>query len=100
MARWPGCGAAQLAGLNGRALFAVPYLALLATLLAYSLWTRLLQRHPAGRVSPFSLLLPVVGLLAAMLVLGEQPSAAQWGGTAIVLRGMLINQFGPRWGRR
>ena len=43
----------------------VAYLALLATLLAYTLWTRLLQRHPAGRVTPFSLLVPVVGLAAA-----------------------------------
>jgi O-acetylserine/cysteine efflux transporter len=92
----PASVAAQLAGLNGQALFAVLYLALLATLLAYSLWTRLLQRHPAGRVTPFSLLIPVVGLLAAMLVLGEQPAPAQWAGTAAVLCGMLINQFGHR----
>jgi len=40
------------------------------------------------------LLIPVVGLLAAMLVLGEQPTAAQWAGTVAVLLGMFINQFG------
>ncbi|MFN4351062.1 MAG: EamA family transporter [Hylemonella sp.] len=92
---------AQLLAFDGKALFAVLYLALLATLLAYSLWTRLLQRHPAGRVTPFSLLVPVVGLVAAMALLGEQPSAWQWAGTAAVLCGMLVNQSGGWWaGRR
>ncbi|MEZ5630331.1 MAG: EamA family transporter [Burkholderiaceae bacterium] len=92
--------AAQLAGFDGKALFAVLYLALVATLLAYSLWTRLLQRHPAGRVTPFSLLVPVVGLLAAMTLLGEQPAFWQWVGTAAVLLGMLVNQFGGQLGLR
>lgn len=92
---------AQLLAFDGKALFAVLYLALLATLLAYSLWTRLLQRHPAGRVTPFSLLVPVVGLVAAMALLGEQPSALQWAGTVAVLCGMLVNQMGGWWaGRR
>ena len=86
--------AQQLAAFDTRALLAVLYLALLATLLAYSLWTRLLQRHPAGRVTPFSLLVPVVGLLAAMVFLGEQPAPLQWAGTLAVLGGMLVNQFG------
>lgn len=88
---------AQLQAFDGRALFAVTYLALLATLLAYSLWTRLLQRHPAGRVTPFSLLVPVVGLLAAMVLLNERPAFWQWVGTGAVIVGMGINQLGVRW---
>ncbi|THJ33453.1 O-acetylserine/cysteine exporter [Lampropedia aestuarii] len=86
----------QLQAADGKALFAVVYLALLATVLAYSLWTRLLQRHSAARVAPYSLLVPVVGLVTAMLVLGEQPTAGQWLGTAAVIAGMLVNQFGSR----
>lgn len=94
----PASMAAQIARFDGRALFAVLYLALLATLLAYSLWTRLLQRHPAGRVTPFSLLVPVVGLVAAMTLLGEVPTPLQWAGTATVLAGMVVNQLGGwRW---
>jgi O-acetylserine/cysteine efflux transporter len=89
--------AAQLQAMDAKAVFAVLYLALLATLLAYSLWTRLLQRHAAGRVTPFSLFVPVVGLLAAMQVLGEQPTRWQWLGTAAVLAGMAVNQGLLRW---
>lgn len=88
---WDGV-TAQLASMDVQAWLAVLYLAWLATLLAYSLWTRLLQRHPAAKVTPYSLLVPVVGLLAAMAVLGEQPTPLQWLGTGIVLCGMLVNQ--------
>ncbi|AVO50036.1 O-acetylserine/cysteine exporter [Melaminivora suipulveris] len=82
----------QLRAIDGRALFAVAYLGWLATVLAYSLWTRLLQRHAAGRITPFSLLVPVVGLLAAITLLGERPTPAQWWGTAAVLGGLVVNQ--------
>ena len=96
---WSGVQA-QLLAMDGKAVFAVVYLALLATLLAYSLWTRLLQRHAAGRVTPFSLFVPVVGLVAAMQVLGEQPTLWQWLGTAAVLIGMVVNQGLLRWPAR
>ena len=85
----------QLRALNLTGLGAVLYLALLATLLAYSLWTRLLQRHPAGEVAPFALMVPVVGLWAGVVLLGEQPSAVQWLGTAVVLAGLVVNQWRP-----
>lgn len=102
LAAWvdgPQAVGSQLAGFDGKAAFAVLYLGLLATLLAYTLWTRLLQRHPAGRVTPFSLLVPVVGLLAATYFLGERVAPWQWVGTAAVLTGMGVNQLGGRWGR-
>lgn len=95
----PAAIAQQLAGARWPAWLAVGYLALLATLLAYTLWTRLLQRHAAARVTPFSLLVPVVGLLAAGLALGESPTPLQWVGTAGVLLGLLVNQFGARLAR-
>jgi O-acetylserine/cysteine efflux transporter len=47
-----------------------------------------------GRVAPFSLLVPVVGLWAAAAAFGEQPSPLQWLGSAGVLAGLLVHQFG------
>lgn len=84
----------QLTGMGLGAWFAVLYLALGATLLAYSLWTRLLQRHAAARVAPFSLLVPVVGLWAAWAAFGEMPLAMQWVGAGAVLAGLVVNQLG------
>ena len=86
----------QLAGMGPGAWFAVLYLALGATLLAYSLWTRLLQRHAATRVTPFSLLVPVVGLWAAWAAYGEAPLDLQWLGTGAVLVGLVVNQWPGR----
>jgi len=91
--------AQQLRSLDLTAIAAVLYLALLATLLAYSLWTRLLQRHPAGEVAPFALMVPVVGLWAGVVLLGEQPSGLQWLGTAVVLLGLVVNQGRAPWRR-
>ncbi|MDP2015898.1 EamA family transporter [Hydrogenophaga sp.] len=86
----------QVAGMNLNAFLAVLFLAWLATLLAYSLWTRLLKRHPAGRVTPFSLLVPVVGLWSAWMFFDELPLPQQWLGTGAVLMGLVVNQLGSR----
>lgn len=95
--------ASQIQRLDLVALLSVAYLALLATVLAYTMWTRLLQRHPAGRVTPFSLLVPVVGLASAGVFFGEVPLPLQWAGTGAVLLGLVINQTGSwvaaRWGQ-
>ena len=85
---------AQVAGLSLSAVLAVLFLAWLATLLAYTLWTQLLKRHPAGRVTPFSLLVPVVGLWAAWVFFDELPLFQQWLGTGAVLLGLVVNQLG------
>lgn len=92
--------AQQLQAVGLRELGVIAYLAFLSTLLGYGLWTRLLQRYAASTVAPLSLLVPVIGLLSAMLLLGEFPTALQWLGTAGVLLGMVVNQFGGKWLRR
>lgn len=92
--------AQQLQGIGWRELGVIAYLALLSTLLGYGLWTQLLQRYAASTVAPLSLLVPVIGLLSALLLLGERPTLWQWWGTLGVLVGMVVNQFGGRWLRR
>lgn len=64
---------------------AVAYLGWVATVLAYGLWTTLLKRHPANKVAPFTLGVPVVGLSAGVLVLGETVTAWQWAGVAFIV---------------
>ena len=90
----------QLQAMGWREGGVIVYLSLLSTLLGYGLWTRLLQRYAVSTVAPLSLMVPVVGLLSAMLLLGEYPAALQWWGIGGVLLGMLVNQFGGRWMRR
>ncbi|MFN3733902.1 EamA family transporter [Comamonas testosteroni] len=89
----------QLQSIGWSELGVIAYLAFLSTLLGYGLWTRLLQRYAASTVAPLSLLVPVIGLLSAMLLLGEAPNGLQWLGTLGVLLGMVVNQFGGKWRR-
>jgi len=77
----------------------VAYLGWAATIIGYGLWTRLLTRHPANRVAPFSLGVPVVGLAAGMLVLGEVVTGWQWAGTAFVVAALGCVLLGPRAAR-
>lgn len=76
---------------------AVAYLGWVATVLAYSLWTGLLKRHPANRVAPFSLGVPVVGLAAGMGILGEVITPWQWAGIALVAAALVCVMLGGRF---
>ncbi|XHS79238.1 EamA family transporter [Burkholderiaceae bacterium UC74_6] len=89
----------QLRGIDLTGFLAVLFLGLLSTLLAYSLWTQLLKKHPAAKVAPWSLLVPVVGMSAAAVAFGERPQPLQWVGALLVLAGLVINQGGA-WFRR
>lgn len=90
-----------LGHLGWRTALAAAYLGLVATVLAYSMWARLLKRHPAARIAPFSFAVPVVGLYAAWLVFDERLAPLQWAGAAAIGAGLVLNNFGGRWfGRR
>jgi len=77
------------------------YLGWMATILGYAMWTRLLKRHPVNRVAPFSLGVPVVGISAGMIVLGDVITGWQWAGIALIVASLICTMFGGRWlGRR
>ncbi|PFH11696.1 O-acetylserine/cysteine efflux transporter [Collimonas sp. PA-H2] len=66
------------------------------TIVGYGIWTILMRKYPAATVAPFSLLVPLVGMLSAAILLGE---ALQWWKIAaglLVLGGLALNQFGAR----
>ncbi|MGA8785713.1 MAG: EamA family transporter, partial [Polaromonas sp.] len=58
------------------------------------------KRHPANRVAPFSLGVPIVGLGAGMLVLGEVITPWQWAGTALVVAALACVMLGGLLRRR
>ncbi|WP_077611059.1 EamA family transporter [Clostridium sp. Marseille-P2415] len=86
----------QLSHINASAAFSILYLALLATLIGYGLWSTLLAKYPAGKVAPLSLLVPVVGLITAQIVLKEKLTTIQWVGGLIIILGLLISNFSHR----
>jgi O-acetylserine/cysteine efflux transporter len=92
-------GSAALAGLahpSLRLIFSVAALSYAGTTFGYGLWSRLLARHPAAAVTPFALLVPVVGMAAGSLVFGEPLDAFELWGAVLVMAGLSVNVFGDR----
>ena len=89
--------AEALQNFNLSSLGSLVYLAWGATLFGYGVWTRMLQRYPANRVAPFSLLVPLVGLTSGWVIFGEALQAVHLAGGALLMAGLLLNVFGGRW---
>ncbi|MFC7262325.1 EamA family transporter [Streptomyces lutosisoli] len=70
-------------------LAALVYTALAGSVVGSGIWTTLLKRYEAGTVAPFSMLVPVVGVAAAWLVLGEELTGWSLGGGVAVILGVL-----------
>ncbi|WP_402377589.1 EamA family transporter [Isoptericola rhizosphaerae] len=71
------------------ALVGLAYTVVVGTVLGSGVWTWLMARHPAGVVAPFSMLVPVVGMTAAWVVLGEVVSVPELSGAVLVVVGVL-----------
>ncbi|MGV8911740.1 MAG: EamA family transporter [Rhodoglobus sp.] len=71
-------------------LLSTAYTAWLASLVGYGIWNTLLARHSASAVVPFTMLVPIVGMVTAWLVLGEVPTLAEAGGGVMLLLGVAI----------
>ncbi|WP_394940293.1 EamA family transporter [Psychromicrobium sp. YIM B11713] len=77
-----------LSQLHWPAVAGMLYTVLISSLVGYGIWNSLLSRYPASAVGPYSLLIPVVGIVSAWLVLGELPSPAEVLGGALLLAGV------------
>lgn len=75
------------------ALLGLVYTVIVGTVLGSGIWTWLMARHPAGVVAPFSMLVPVVGMSAAWLVLGEAVSPGELIGAILVVAGVLFSSI-------
>lgn len=87
-----------LTSLSWVAIASTVYTAVFASLVGYGIWNSLLARYPTSAVVPFTLLVPIVGILAAWLVQGEVPTAAELIGGAIMLGGLAAAVVQPRRG--
>jgi O-acetylserine/cysteine efflux transporter len=75
----------------------VLYLAWIATVLCFGAWAFLIGHYNAVKIAPFSLLVPVFGMVLSALMLGEQFNLIKLAAAFLVVLGLLINVFGSRW---
>jgi len=91
---------AAIAAISPAGWAAVIYVALVSTVLGYSLWGTLLSRHPAALITPFALLIPVMGMGTAAVVLGERVTGTEALAGLVVLAGLSFAVFGQRYATR
>ena len=87
---------AALAGFDWSDAALIAFLAYPATLLGGAIWSWLLGRHPATVVAPFTLLVPISGLLSGHLVLGETISPVEIAGGLLVIAGLVVTLWRAR----
>lgn len=77
-----------LTHLSLAAILSTVYTAVAASLIGYGIWNTLLAKYPTSAVVPYTLLVPVVGIVAAWLVQGEVPGVTELVGGAVMLAGL------------
>ena len=88
--------ASYLTTLSGKAWFAIVYNIFLAGTLAHWAWFTLARTLPVAVSSLSSLPVPVVGVFAGMLFLGERPGVAEFTALALVLASLFAVLFQPK----
>ena len=74
----------------------VIYLGLFMQPAAYGAWYYVLSRYPVNKVMPVLLLLPMVGLITAIFLLGEEPPKQVFLGGTIIVFGVAMILFGKK----
>ncbi|MDB5698476.1 MAG: protein of unknown function transrane [Alphaproteobacteria bacterium] len=89
--------AAGLSHASAGAWAAVLWQAVGNSLFGYAVWGWLLQRYSAVTVTPMALLVPVFGMGASIVLLGEDFPAWKALAAALIMSGLAIIILAPRW---
>lgn len=76
---------------------AVLYIVFASTWIGYGIWNWLLSRHPVGMVVPFTVLIPIVGIMSSVFILGESFQLWKLFSGLLVISGLCINILGTRF---
>lgn len=66
----------------------VVFLGLISTFGGFGLWSYLMRKNSASSVAPFSLIIPISGMVSTALILGEEFSPQRIAGAVLVLVGL------------
>lgn len=81
---------------SDRTTVAIAYQAIAPLLIGSLAWNGLLRRYPASTVAPFSLLVPILGLVAGAVAYDEHIIGSQILGSGLLLLALAINILGAR----
>lgn len=87
---------ASLTNMHMTTVLALGYLAFVATIMGFGIWSSLLGRYETWRVAQLPLLVPVFGMLSAALFFDKHMTLLQVAGALLIMVGLLVNVFGGR----
>jgi O-acetylserine/cysteine efflux transporter len=96
----PSRDAVALHHLTWKPILALAYVVVVATLAGFGAWGYLIRKYGAATTAPFSMLVPIFGLAAAAVLLGERITTVDVLGGLLVVGGILLGLFGRRGARR
>ena len=76
------------------------YLALIMTVLGYSVWYQLLSSVDVSKVSPFLMLLPITSIIAGMALLDEKLTLSLIIGGLMIMTGVASTLINWRWPKK
>ncbi|MGE5516170.1 MAG: DMT family transporter [Bacteroidota bacterium] len=76
-----------------KVLGALAYTVIASSLIAYTLWYRLVARHPMNRVVPTTLLGPIIAVAGGVTMLGEMLTWQKLVGGALTIAGVAVVQL-------
>ncbi|HAT8180674.1 TPA: EamA family transporter [Legionella pneumophila] len=79
-----------------KGILSVLYIVYISTWVGYGVWNWLIGRYPVGMVVPFTLLVPVVGILSSVFILGEPFYLWKLVAGLLVISGLCINLLTTR----
>lgn len=78
---------------------ALMYIVYISTWIGYGVWNWLLGKYPVSVIVPFTLLVPVVGIISSVLVFGEPFQLWKLVSCLLVISGLCINILSSRFSR-
>jgi O-acetylserine/cysteine efflux transporter len=86
----------SLEHLSWLSVVSIAYIVYPTTLFGFAAWSWLLSKYPASMVAPFTLLVPIFGILSSIIFLGEPLQSWKLIAAALVISGLCINLLIPR----
>lgn len=87
----------SLQQINWQGMVSILFIVCLSTWVGYGSWSWLLNHYPVSSIAPFTLLIPIFGILSSALILGEPLQPWKIGAGSLILIGLCVNLFGARY---
>jgi len=82
--------------MTGESWASLAYVSYISTLVAFAAWGWLLTTHSAATVTPFALLIPVVGIITSSILLNENMNRLEIVGALFIMLGLLLCVVGNK----